>query len=135
MLKSPPFRSASVPLVMWAPISDTLASSSGSTPRITVPEISPPTFTSASPSMYGAVPATSGFWLANAATSRQSGRPSVLPEIVACEAMPRMRVRSSLSKPFITDSTTISVATPSPMPSIEANEMNEMKWLRRLARV
>ena len=46
-----------------------------------------------------------------------------------------MRVRSSFWKPFITDSTTISAATPSAMPSIEVMEMNEMKWLRRLARV
>ena len=43
--------------------------------------------------------------------------------------------RSSFWKPFITDSTTISAATPRPMPSIEISEMNEMKWLRRLARV
>ena len=46
-----------------------------------------------------------------------------------------MRVRSSFWKPFITDSTTISAATPSAMPSIEISEMKEMKWLRRLARV
>ena len=46
-----------------------------------------------------------------------------------------MRVRSSFWKPFITDSTTISAATPRPMPHIEISEMKEMKWLRRLARV
>jgi hypothetical protein len=41
------------------------------------------------------------------------------PEICTCEATPRMRVRSSFWKPFITDSTTISAATPSAMPHIE----------------
>ena len=46
-----------------------------------------------------------------------------------------MRVRSSFWKPFITESTTISAATPSAMPHIEIREMKEMKWLRRLARV
>jgi hypothetical protein len=46
-----------------------------------------------------------------------------------------MRARSSRSKPFMTDSTTISAITPTAMPSIDTSEMNEMKWLRRLARV
>ena len=35
----------------------------------------------------------------------------------------------------MTDSTTISAATPSAMPAIEVAEMKLMKWLRRLARV
>ena len=46
-----------------------------------------------------------------------------------------MRVRNSFWKPFITESTTISAATPSAMPAIEVSEMKLMKWLRRLARV
>src|SRR5215831_16499070 len=46
-----------------------------------------------------------------------------------------MRDRTSFWNPFITESTTISAATPSAMPSIDVSEMNEMKWLRRLARV
>jgi hypothetical protein len=45
-----------------------------------------------------------------------------------------MRSVTSLRKPFITDSTTISAATPSAMPSIEAAEMKEMKPLRRVPR-
>jgi hypothetical protein len=40
-----------------------------------------------------------------------------------------------LLKPFITDNTTMSAATPRPMPSIEISDMNEMKWLRFGARV
>ncbi len=38
-----------------------------------------------------------------------------------------MRSRTSFWKPFITDSTMISAATPSAMPAIEIAEMNEMK--------
>ena len=58
-----------------------------------------------------------------------------MPRISMCEATDRMRVRSSSWKPFITESTTISAATPSAMPVIEMAEMKLMKWLRRLARV
>jgi hypothetical protein len=36
-----------------------------------------------------------------------------------------------LRKPFITDRTMISAATPSAIPAIDAAEMNEMKRLRR----
>jgi hypothetical protein len=46
-----------------------------------------------------------------------------------------MRSRSSFSKPFITEITVMSAATPSAMPSMDTSEMKEMKWLRRLARV
>ncbi len=46
-----------------------------------------------------------------------------------------MRERTSRSNPFITDITVMSAAIPSAIPSIETSEMNEMKWLRRLARV
>jgi hypothetical protein len=45
-----------------------------------------------------------------------------------------MRPRISFWKPFITDSTMISAATPSAMPTMEIREMKEMKPLRRLAR-
>ncbi len=47
--------------------------------------------------------------------------------MVAGEAMPGMGVRTSRSKPFITDSTVISAITPTAMPSIEASEIKEMK--------
>ena len=45
-----------------------------------------------------------------------------------------MRSVTSFWKPFITDSTMISAATPRPMPSIDTREMNEMNALRRPAR-
>ena len=38
-----------------------------------------------------------------------------------------MRVLSSRAKPFITDSTTISTATPTASPSAETTEMNDRK--------
>ena len=71
---------------------------------------------------------------ATAAASASVGR----PRISMCEATDRIRVRSSSWKPFITDSTTISAATPSAMPAIEVSAMNEMNELRpepRRARV
>ncbi len=43
------------------------------------------------------------------------------------QTTPRMRARTSFWNPFITESTTISAATPSAMPSIEVSEMKEMK--------
>jgi hypothetical protein len=47
-----------------------------------------------------------------------------------CEATDRIRLRSSCWKPFITDSTTMSAATPSAIPAIDISAMNEMKALR-----
>ncbi|MCY1379007.1 hypothetical protein D9M69_666880 [compost metagenome] len=51
-----------------------------------------------------------------------------------CESTPSMRSRTSFWKPFITDSTMMSAATPSAMPSMDTPEMKEMKPLRRVAR-
>ena len=120
---------------MCAPTSDTRFSSAGSRPRSIVPDSAPLMRSMASPCTYGASASISGFFAARAATSRQPGSPPSNAEMVACEAMPRMRARNSRSKPFITDSTTISAITPMAMPSIDTIEMNEMKWLRRFARV
>ncbi|MDT4888046.1 hypothetical protein FQZ97_1245490 [compost metagenome] len=47
---------------------------------------------------------------------------------------PSMRSRTSFWKPFITESTMMSAATPSEMPSMDTPEMKEMKPLRRVAR-
>ena len=54
--------------------------------------------------------------------------------MLACEVRLRMRSRTSRSKPFITDSTTMSTATPIATPAIEIVEMKETKRLPRLAR-
>ncbi|GAA0907971.1 hypothetical protein GCM10009552_16600 [Rothia nasimurium] len=58
-----------------------------------------------------------------------------MPDTVTCETAPRMRVRSSDWKPFITDITVINAVTLMAMQMIETVEMKEMNWLRRLARV
>ncbi len=44
-----------------------------------------------------------------------------------CATMSSIRARTSFSKPFITDKTVINAATPNAIPSIDENEMNEMK--------
>ena len=59
----------------------------------------------------------------------QSASPSPNAVIVACEERLRIRVRSSRSKPFMTESTTISTATPMATPTIEISEMNDRKRL------
>ena len=51
-----------------------------------------------------------------------------------CASTPSMRSRTSFWKPFMTESTMISAATPSAMPSMDTPEMKEMKPLRRVAR-
>ena len=65
----------------------------------------------------------------------QSASPRRTPLSVACEVMLRMRLRSSRSNPFITDSTTISTATPIATPTIDISEMNDRKRLPRRAQV
>ncbi len=68
------------------------------------------------------------------ATGFQSSS-GVAPAIIACGTMPRIRELISRWKPFMTESTTIIANTPSARPIIEVIEMNEIKFLRRLARV
>jgi hypothetical protein len=72
---------------------------------------------------------TRGSFDAMAATACQSMSCGI-PRISMCDATARMRLRSSSWNPFITESTTISAATPSAMPAIEISEMNEMNVLR-----
>ena len=60
-------------------------------------------------------------------TSAHSGSQSPLPLMVTCEATPRMRLRSSRSNPFMTDSTVISAHTPKVMPSMDVSVMKDMK--------
>ena len=127
-------RSSSRPTTILSASSDTLGSSAGSTPRIIAPCTCRPC-SIASPSTYGAAPTTRGSASARSTAKRQLSTASPAPLTVACDTMPRMRVRSSCSNPFITEMTVISASTPSAMPSIDTAEMKEMKWLRRLARV
>ena len=47
-----------------------------------------------------------------------------------CDRTDSIRSRTSFWNPFITDSTTISAATPNAMPATESAAMKEMKPLR-----
>ena len=85
--------------------------------------------------MNGAAASTCSCFDASPATRCQSRSFPSTPLNWTWEATPRMRVRISRWNPFITDSTVISTVMPSATPSTETSEMNEMKWLRRLARV
>ena len=104
-------------------------------PRTTLPRTAWPAASMPWALTNGAAPTTRLSSSASFATACQSASWLFAPLTCTCEATPRMRARSSFWKPFITESTTISAATPSAMPAIEIAEMKLMKWLRRLARV
>jgi hypothetical protein len=92
----------------------------------------------ACPKTKGAAPWTCASCRAILATFCQSGIAPSSARISMCEATESMRVRNSFWKPFITDRTTISAATPRKMPAIETKAMKETKPLRpapRRARV
>ena len=95
--------------------------------------MSSPRASSACAATKGAAPITCGLRARlgqRCAASRAAPRRRA-PKISMCETTPSMRSRTSFWKPFITDSTMISAATPSAMPSIDTPEMKEMKPLRR----
>jgi hypothetical protein len=54
--------------------------------------------------------------------------------MVACAVTARIRLRSSRSKPFMTDSTTIRVATPSVSPHTDMSATNDTKPRRCVER-
>ena len=82
---------------------------------------------SASPSTYGAAASTLGLASAVARIAGQPSAPAPKAASVACEVM-SIRLRSSgVSKPFITDSTTMNTATPIATPSIDISDMNDRK--------
>ena len=122
---------------MWLPMSATPASRAGSMPRTSAPRFAPPADSIACPMTYGAAAFTCGLPRASRSTAASSASTGI-PRISMCEATDRIRLRSSSWKPFITDSTTISAATPSAIPAIDVSAMNEMNELRpepRRARV
>ena len=80
-------------------------------------------------------PAVAGAARTFASVLRQSGSALPLAAVTStCAMTESMRSCTSLRKPFITESTMISAATPNPMPSMDTPEMKEMKPLRRPAR-
>ncbi len=111
-----------------------MRSASGSIPRSKIPEALPPRVTMPCSSMYGAAATIPGNPSSLAICRRQSERRPSRPEIVACAVRLRIRVRNSSSKPFITDSTTISTATPSASPIIAIPAIKETTPRRGEAR-
>ena len=104
-------------------------------PRTMAPRMSSPRAMSDWVVMKGAAPTTSGFRRTSCRVRLTSGSmPPPGPYTSMCETTPSMRSRTSFWKPFITDSTMMSAATPSAMPSMDTPEMKEMKPLRRVAR-
>ena len=61
------------------------------------------------------------------ASACQSRMRAGAAEIVACDARLSRRLRNSPSKPFMIEMIVISAATPTQMPSIEIQLMNETK--------
>ena len=100
-----------------------------------MPRMSSPRAISACEATNGAAPITCGLRRASLAVWRQSASaPPPASLTSTCAITESMRSRTSFWKPFITDSTMISAATPRAMPSIETPEMNEMKPFLRPAR-
>src|SRR5664280_134214 len=112
----------------------TVASSFGTMPRTMTPRMSSPRAIRACDTTKGAAPTTSGFLRASFAVACQSGSASPWASAISiCATTESIRSRTSFWKPFMTDRTMISAATPRAMPSIETPEMNEMKpFLRPL---
>ena len=100
-----------------------------------MPRMSSPRAISACEATNGAAPITCGLRRASLAVRRQSASASPPASLTSmCEITESMRSRTSFWKPFITDRTMISAATPRAMPSIDTPEMNEMKRFLRPAR-
>ena len=126
-LNRPGARLSSSPSTRYRPISDTAGSREGETPRISTPRTCPAWVSIPCDSTNGATPTTSGWASAVPASDSQSSSARSNPEIVACEATPSIRSRSSRSKPFITEITVIRAVTPRAIPIVEVRLMNEMK--------
>ena len=132
MLKVPGCRALKLPMRVWPAMSDTFGSSSGSTPRTMAGRSASSRSSMPCVSTNGAAPFTAGFLNACAASARQSGMLPLLSNTSTWASTDSMRSVTSFWKPFITDSTTISAATPRPMPAMEMSEMKEIKLLRPL---
>ena len=94
-------------------------------PRTCTPASFAAADTMARDSMYGTAARTPGVDSATSRARRQSGSGPSRPMSVACDVTDRMRERSSRSKPFITDNTTTSTATPRARPSTLMTVMKE----------
>ena len=82
----------------------------------------------------GAAPVTAGLAKASFEACCQFGMAPRASNTSMWASTDSMRSVTSFWKPFITDRTTISAATPSAMPATEISEINEIKLLRPLRR-
>ena len=108
--------------------------SSSRTPRTSTPPAAAWDEASACPSTIGKASLTPGTLFTVAASSAKSVIGLSMGAMKMWPLMPTILLRSSLRNPFITDSTMMSVATPSMMPAKEKPAMTEMKPSRRRAR-
>ena len=134
ILNSPATKSSIRPCTMWSGKMETLASAVGSIPFNSTGCTCPRLLNIPCPWTKGATPTTPSTWRAKEAGSCQF----IIGWLVwtmAWGTMPKMRWRSSRSKPFITDNTKISTVTPSTKPSIEISDIKEIKWFCRCALV
>jgi hypothetical protein len=134
-LYSPGLRALRLPPRMWRPNSATRSSSPGRMPRIKAPRTAAPLVSKPCAATNGATATTCSWRDACAATVLHPASVPPGPVNCTCDATPRIRVRISRWKPFITDSTVMSAVMPRAMPMIEKAEMTEMKRVRCLARV
>ena len=114
---------------MCLPMSATVSSCTGSTPRMSTPLFASPADSIAWPSTYGAVATTRGLRRAMAVTAAGS-LSSGNPRTSMWDATLRIRLRSSSWNPFMTERTTIRAQTPTTMPAIDVNAINETNALR-----
>ena len=132
--KEPGVRSERSPAVSRCASPLVVRSSDGSTPRTRAPIMCRPYANSAWLSTYGAAATTPLAPRTRCCRACQSLSLPSRPAMVACEVTASMRVRSSRSKPFITESTTISVATPSIRPHTDMSATKETKPRRCVER-
>jgi hypothetical protein len=130
--RAPGFKSARRPCSRCCSTLETPASACGSTPCSSTGSSEPARPIMACTSTNGATPRTPGTLARRDASLRHSAMRAGGPEIVAWAVSETSRLRSSPSKPFMTEMIVISAATPRHTPAIEIQEMNETKkpWRR-----
>ena len=125
--ESLPSNSTRLPCWMLVASSARAWKSRARSPRTSAPAATPFADAITCPSTSGVTVTTPSTLRSLSATASKSLRLRSNPVTSRWPLMPRMRPRSSARKPFITDMTMISVATPSMIPSSENQATTEMK--------
>ena len=125
---------ATEPAWRWPAIASRAARSSGRMPRTRAPEATPWAVTMTCPVTSGVTVTTSSAARRRSASWSKSAMPCGPARSVMWPLRPSTRPSSSARKPLITASTTISVPTPSAMPSSEKVAITEMKPSSRRGR-